>query len=390
MSSKREARPESVLVMQGGGSLGAYECGVYKALEKNNIKFDILAGTSIGGINAAIIAGCKNDEPARSLEDFWLHLAETVTPSFLPDKIRQYWSWLYSATWGNKNMFQPIWLIPNLAVMTLNHPYLYDNTPLKKTLNDYIDFKNLKNPSRPRLLITTTDIQRGKPTVFDSKIHNINENHVLASGGFPFYGISWTKIDGQYHWDGSLLSNTPLREVIDASPKRDKNVYIVNLFPHDHEPIPQNMFESWHRARDIMHTDKTDHNVKMSKIVTRQLSLIKTMHEILESSKLDEKNAKKFKETEPEYNKIVTDRGAVIRQITRIGRKEDAHFLFEDADFSLVTIKKLIDVGEKDAEAVLQKDAKATLQKDIDAILQKDAKAIMQKGTKGVLQKLAK
>ena len=120
-----------------------------------------------------------------------------------------------------------------------------------------------------------------------------------------------------------------------------------------------------------------------------QLSLIKTMHEILESSKLDEKSAKKFKETEPEYRKIVTDRGAVIRQITRIGRKEDAHFLFEDADFSLATIQNLHDVGEKDAEAVLQKDAKATLQKDIDAILQKDAKAILQKGAEDVLQKLA-
>ena len=85
MSSKRETRPESVLVLQGGGSLGAYECGVYKALEKSNIKFDILAGTSIGGINAAIIAGCKGDDPAKSLEEFWLHLAETVTPSFLPE-----------------------------------------------------------------------------------------------------------------------------------------------------------------------------------------------------------------------------------------------------------------------------------------------------------------
>ena len=44
---------ENVLVLQGGGSLGAFACGVFKALTNNNIKIDIVAGTSIGGINAA-------------------------------------------------------------------------------------------------------------------------------------------------------------------------------------------------------------------------------------------------------------------------------------------------------------------------------------------------
>jgi len=51
---------ENVLVMQGGGSLGAYECGVYKTLAKHKIHFDIIAGTSIGAINAALIVGSKN------------------------------------------------------------------------------------------------------------------------------------------------------------------------------------------------------------------------------------------------------------------------------------------------------------------------------------------
>src|SRR5574338_393134 len=69
---------ETVLVMQGGGSLGAYECGVYKALSRHGIKFDIVAGTSIGAINAAIIAGSKNDRPEKDLEDFWLEVAETA------------------------------------------------------------------------------------------------------------------------------------------------------------------------------------------------------------------------------------------------------------------------------------------------------------------------
>ena len=67
---------ENVLILQGGGSLGAFGCGVFKALANNNIKIDIVAGTSIGGLNATIIAGSKGDHPERELEQFWLELAE--------------------------------------------------------------------------------------------------------------------------------------------------------------------------------------------------------------------------------------------------------------------------------------------------------------------------
>ena len=71
-------RLENVLILQGGGSLGAYRCGVFKALANNNIKIDIVAGTSIGGINAAIIAGSKDEKhPQQILEQFWLELSES-------------------------------------------------------------------------------------------------------------------------------------------------------------------------------------------------------------------------------------------------------------------------------------------------------------------------
>jgi NTE family protein len=60
MAKDRDSRKlETVLVMQGGGSLGAYECGVYKALSKHGKKFDIVAGTSIGAINASINNFCR-------------------------------------------------------------------------------------------------------------------------------------------------------------------------------------------------------------------------------------------------------------------------------------------------------------------------------------------
>ncbi|TLX82479.1 MAG: hypothetical protein E6L00_03590 [Thaumarchaeota archaeon] len=347
---------ETVLVLQGGGSLGAYECGVYKTLDKHGIKFDVIAGTSMGGINAAIIAGSKKDEPSKSLEDFWLNLAETATPSFLSQDKRAQLSSMYVSMWGTPNAFQPIWFIPNLfSFLYCNRPYLYDVEPLKKTVKDYVDFDKLKNLDRPRLIITTTDMQNGKPSIFDSKYDKIDATHVVAGCGYPFYGIAWTEVSGRYLWDGSLLSNTPLAEVINASPICDKKVYVVDLFPHIQECIPKNMMESWHRARDIMDSDKTDHSVRMSKIISRYLSLIKNMHDFIESFQLDEKERKEFEKIESEYHKLACQRGAVIREIIRVKRQEDgdSHFLFENADFSLATIKQLISDGEKDAEKVL-------------------------------------
>lgn len=356
MKDDQELRFETVLVMQGGGSLGAYECGVYKTLAKHGIKFDVLAGTSIGAINAAIIAGTRNSDPAGDLEDFWLSLAERVTPSFLPDDVRSALSSMYAAMWGNPNAFAPKWFTPTPDYFfPYMWPYLYDITPLKNTLNKYVDFTKLKNSDRPRLIVTSTDVQKSEPITFDSKYMDIDADHVLASAGYPFYGIAWTQKDGRYLWDGSLLSNTPLREVIDASPKCDKKVYIINLFPRKHEELPRNMSEAWHRARDIMHTDKTEHNVRMSRIITRYLELLKEMHEILSTAKLDEKMKARLEEIEPEYHKLACERGAVIEEIVRIERREESHFLFEDADFSIATIKQLIRQGEEDAETVLAK-----------------------------------
>ena len=344
---------ENVLILQGGGSLGAYECGVYKAIDKLGIKLDVVAGTSIGAINAAIIAACKSGKPAQDLEEFWLNMAEGVTPSYLPEKMREMSSSMYAAMWGNPNAFLPLWLkLP--FNFSYNSPYLYDISPLKKTLEKYVDYTKLQDPARPRLVITSTDVQNGKPSIFDSKYDTFTSDHVLSSAGYPFYGISWTKVGKRYLWDGTLLSNTPLREVIATSPICDKRVILANLFPRHQEKLPNTMADAWHRARDIMHTDKTDQSVHMSKVISRYLLVIKKMHDILESVPLDEHNKKKLDEIEPEYNKLACERGAIIKEIVRIERKEESHYLFEDADFSLNTVKKLIMAGEQDARKALE------------------------------------
>jgi NTE family protein len=351
MNKEKKSDHETVLVLQGGGSLGAYECGVFKTLDKHNIKFDVIVGTSIGAVNASIIAGSGDENPSENLENFWLELAENTT-SIFPESMQSYFSTLYASAWGNPHVALPINGVPNPWLFSLNQPYLYDNTPLKKTLAKFIDFKKL-NQNHPRLILTSVDIMKGESVSFDNSKIQIDEDHVMASAGYPFYGISWTKKSDRYLWDGSLLSNTPLREAIESSPVLDKHVYIVSLFPRLQDSLPKNMMESWHRARDIMHTDKTEHNVKMSKIISRYLDIIKKMHDILENADLDQKSKEEMKKLEPEYHKLASKRGAIIKKIIRIERKEDTHFLLEDADFSLSKIKHLIEQGSRDAEEIL-------------------------------------
>jgi NTE family protein len=348
---------ETVLIMQGGGSLGAYECGVFKTLVSHGIKFDIIAGTSIGAVNAGIIAGSRSSRPEEDLEDFWLDVAETVTPSAMPDNLRAIMSSTYGAFYGNPKVFSPVWFIPQSASIGGYFPYrlphLYDLSVLKDTLQKYIDFKKLNSQNSTRLIVTCTDIRKSEPVVFDSWTTAMDADHLVACAGYPFYGIGWTEKEGKYLWDGSLLSNTPLREVIGASPKRDKKVYIVSLFPRNQNELPENLADIWHRARDIMHTDKTEHNVRMSKVISKYLLLLREMHDIISNVKLDTELHDRFARIEPEYHKLADARGAIIQEITRIERSEDTHFIFEDADFSIATVKKLIRQGEEDTEKIL-------------------------------------
>ncbi len=224
-------------------------------LVKQKIKIDIVAGTSIGGVNASIIAGGKEYNPEKTLEQFWLELAEgdINSNSFYPfikwflyelknlldtvqthyksthDKqIKSISSFYKSVYFGNNKVFLPRWN-PKYA---LNDPeyftpdkwtYLYDHSPLIKTLEKYIDFNKLQPNGNPnsRLIITAVNVLTAEPLVFDSSKQQITPKHVLAATAYPKYYFPWVEVEkGVYAWDGSLLSNTPLREVIDASPIR--------------------------------------------------------------------------------------------------------------------------------------------------------------------------
>lgn len=378
----KNMNPETVLVLQGGGSLGAYECGVFKYLYQHNVEFDILAGSSIGALNTSIITSAQNggENVAKVLEDFWITISENVLPyeSLLThlssDKSNAIWSSMNSILYGIPKAFLPKWFMPNSTnyCFPFDWTYFYDPSPLRKTLKDFINFENLKKDpkitskdgrkEKSRLIITATDIQKGEPVIFDTAYTDITVDQIIASIGYPFYGIRWSLADERYLWDGSLLTNTPLMEVFKASPIKNKKLYIVDVFPREQKEIPQNMIEVWHRARDIIFMDKTDKNIEMLKINERSLNLLKRVYEILnsEDAKIDDRTRESINKLDKEYLDLTQKYGAAVTDVIRVGRKEkDSHYMFEDADFSRYRIKKLISKGEKDAGLVITKKNKS-------------------------------
>jgi NTE family protein len=234
-------------------------------------------------------------------------------------------------------MFLPVWLAfssqqqSNSETVAKVFPsfgwtaYLYDLKSLKRTVEIYIDFAKLNNrQNKPRLIVSATDIQKSEAVIFDSySMDKLDAEHLVACAGYPFYGIAWTEKDGRYLWDGALLSNTPLREVIDSSPKHDKIVYIVNLFPRMQEEIPKDLLDIWHRARDIMFTERTDQNIRISRVISKYLLLLTGMHDILSNIDLNKEIRSRFMRIGPLYHKITDQRGAMIEDITKIERSED-------------------------------------------------------------------
>jgi NTE family protein len=389
---------EHVLILQGGGSLGAFGCGVFKALANSNMKIDIIAGTSIGGLNASIIAGSKGeDPPEKALEQYWLELGEssianlnspfmeglarnpipTLTPLPSPatattdhsamthiSQVKSVMSFYTSAIYGDNKIFVPRWR-PEFAFTDPQYfrpdkwTYLYDHSPLVKTAEKYIDYDKLQPNGKPnsRLIITAVNVKTAEPLIFDSAKQQITSKHILAATGYPSYYFSWAKVEeGVYAWDGSLLSNTPLREVIDASPVRDKRVFLVENYPKTCDTLPDNLLEVQHRARDIMFSDKTLHNVQMSKTITYYLRLINDLYNMLEDHFDSEKKQEieKFEKIRARYKKVSEKHGAEIKRVHYITRSEPFPSLYENADFSVDTIKASIKDGELKANQILK------------------------------------
>jgi NTE family protein len=263
-----QIRPEFeriALLLQGGGALGAYQGGVYQALAEADLRPHWVAGISIGAINAALIAGNPLGQRVARLREFW----ETVTqgpfgmPSVIPVDIKN--NLIHQAVnqsravgailWGAPGFFKP--RIPPPVFVPLSSPghlSYYDTSPLKSLLERLVDF-DLVNSGAMRMSVGATQVRTGNLIVFDTAERKIGPEHVIASGSLP-PGFPATEIDGEYYWDGGVVSNTPLQWVLDASPRQDTLAFQIDLWSARGE-LPRDMIEVDTRLKDIRYSSRT-------------------------------------------------------------------------------------------------------------------------------------
>ncbi|MER5176510.1 MAG: patatin-like phospholipase family protein [Candidatus Nitrosocosmicus sp.] len=489
---------QNALVLQGGGALGAYEAGAYKAIYEDRIKesvksnvplFDIVAGTSSGAINASVLVSyvLKNgwEGSEKHLEEFWRHLSSTPNlsnwwPNSFDDDswvsvwqerhnmnqnaatgetARRYYSakeYLYS---GAPKVFSK----PNLEYDNkffdefsppVNLWYKYNNQPLKESIREFvpvpISTDYLEENKQPRLLLVSVDIQEGTSVVFDSYpkeketderyskyssdgIDEDNENNIekitrynkgifvdqiIASASVPInYDYTTLMVENHprdtnvnnkisnnqttgYFWDGGLLSNSPLRELIQAhrdywlmkngisnTQKKpienkkidrnykdlaniqipDLNLYIVDVHPSRNDNISFDRDGVLNRNIDITYHNRNLYDIKVANIVSDYVDLFNELIDNIEKndsndsiinkilSKTTSKSASRSGE-DRQYMDLLEGRFA-INELHHFERRNDENAISNKAfDFSKQTINQLIEDGYKQTKIRLLED----------------------------------
>ncbi len=258
------------LLLQGGGALGAYQGGVYQALAEQNLHPDWAVGISIGAINAAIIAGNPPEKRVERLHEFWEYIttdywreqfcgsAVRTTQSDLSRKFINNLSAGSTLIKGVADFFVPRSPMPWLQKAgTLDATSYYNTQKFKATLERFVDF-GLINANKMRLSVSAVNVRSGNYIYFDTTTHVIGPLHIMASGAMP-PGFPAVEIDGEYYWDGGLVSNTPLQWVVDSKPHQDLLAFQVDLWSADGS-FPRDMAEVQTRQKEIQFSSRTRAN----------------------------------------------------------------------------------------------------------------------------------
>jgi NTE family protein len=272
----------TAVVLQGGGALGAYECGVLKALYEQRPGFRpvAVAGISIGAITAAVLGGAKGD-PICALDTLWRDKL-TVSPPLpvfgLPVQVDQ-----SLAVFGNPGMYR---LNGELFTAPWALTSLYDTSPLRATLAELVDPEVL-NDEATRVVVGATSVDTGQMEFFDSRRpEGLTFEHVAASGSLP-PSFPMTQIEGESYWDGGLFSNTPLSPAINAleeaangDPSAVRELIVVELFPMN-APTPATMAQVLGRMVQLQYTSRLRLDKKFFDKIDQFVDLVAKIDEAL-------------------------------------------------------------------------------------------------------------
>lgn len=323
---------QNVLILQGGGALGAFEVGVVRALEESKIFPDIVAGISIGALNGGIIAS-HPFKAAQALKAFWSELT-VKSPKMGYEPFSRMLTAANILQFGVPNFFKPNWLPglnangDNSWLTPWNWTGLYDTAPMRKLIQKYVDFKALKR-SPVRLLVGAVNVLNGELDIFDSYVDELTPDHLLASGSLP-PGFSWTYVNGKPYWDGGVVSNSPLDLVLERCGSDGKKVYMIDLYAGE-RALPKNITEVMTRRDEIVYCERIKSDLKLQEMKDSYKFLISML-----MNELDPVRREKIMQR-PQYIQLMGE-GADLEIIRFIRHAIEGEMSSRDYDFSDLAI----------------------------------------------------
>ena len=267
-----------VLVMQGGGALGAYQVGVYQALHEAGIEPDWVIGTSIGAINGALIAGNEPKHRLERLHEFWNRVEQRAGVSGFDaiPALGTALAHMTTMTNGLAPFFSPnpkSWFGPHLQVGLEDAAY-YSTAPLRQTLSELVDLDYL-NDCDTRLTVGAVQVKTGEMRYFDSRDEPIRLEHIMASGALP-PAFPAVRIDGEPYWDGGIYSNTPIEAVLDDKPRQDSVIFTVHMW-NPEGPEPTSLWEVMGRQKDIQYASRAKSHIARQKQIHHLRHIIREL-----------------------------------------------------------------------------------------------------------------
>ena len=336
---------QTVLVLQGGGALGAYQGGVYEALHEAGLEPDWVIGTSIGAINGALIAANAPQARLERLREFWHRIVQD-TPLYGPalwPGLGEAAAHLSTLTRGVPGFFSP--RLPNWggvsAPVGVDLASYYSTAPLRETLAELLDLAILAQ-KKPRLTIGAVNVPKGEMHYFDSREMALGVEHVMASGALPPW-FPAIRIGGEAYWDGGIYSNTPVEVVFDDNPRRDALVFAVNVWqPTGHEP--ESLWQVMGRQKDIQYASRADSHIARQKQIHHLRRVIRELSKNLSPEK---KNAAHLQKLDT-WGCSTTMH--VVRLLAPALASED---FWKDIDFSSAGISARWQAGLEDARRMI-------------------------------------
>ncbi len=267
-----------VLVLQGGGALGAYQAGVYEALHEAGMEPDWVIGTSIGAINAALIVGNAPEHRVERLHAFWDTVAHKGLSALWPGLpgMPTAWTTMSAVSRGLPGFFAPnprAWISAHLPLEEDATGY-YLTTALRETLTALVD-PELLNAKAPRLTMGAVNVRTGEMHYFDSRDEALDLRHVMASGALP-PAFPPVRIGDDLYWDGGIYSNTPVEAVFDDCPRRNSLVFAVQLWQPDGE-VPHTMWQVSARQKDIQFSSRVNSHVQRQAQIHRLRHIVREL-----------------------------------------------------------------------------------------------------------------